>query len=108
MRNMNFRLVKWGALLCEICILPMLYSATLLAPVPFGLARISIIVVIVGASFTLAYASSSRFKSPAETTTLRFKQVIAKPPFLIWIVVVVVIAFQLGNVLLMLSLANKK
>jgi hypothetical protein len=88
--------------------LPMLYSATLLAPVPFGFARISVIVLIAAASFALAYESSSRFKSPAETTPLRFKQVIAKPPFVIWIVAVVVIAYQLGNASLILSLANKK
>jgi hypothetical protein len=108
MRNRKYRLVKWGALICEICMLPMFYSATLLAPIPFGFARISVIVVIAVASFALAYASSSRFKNPAETEPLRFRQVIVKPPFVLWIIVVVVIAFQLGNGLLMLSLANKK
>ena len=108
MKNLKSRLVKWGALLCEICMLPMLYSATLLAPVPFGFARISVIVLIAVASFALAYASSSRFKSSAETKPLRLRQAIAKPPFIIWIVAVVVIAFQLGNALLMISLANQK
>jgi len=106
--NLKYRSIKWGALLGEICMLPMLYSAALLAPVPFGFARISEIVVIAVASFALAYASSSKFKNPAETEPLRFKRVIAKPPFVIWIVAVVVIVFQLGNALLRLSLANQK
>lgn len=88
--------------------LPMLYSATLLAPVPFGFARISVIIVIAAASFALAYSSSSRFKSPAEAKPLRFKQVIARPPFVIWIVVVVIISFQLANGLIMVYLANRK
>lgn len=108
MDNLKYRCIKWGALLCEICMLPMLYSATLLAPIPFGFARISVIMVVAAASFALAYLSSTRFKSPAETEPLRFKQIIVKPPLVVWSVVALVIAFQLVNGLLMLSLANKK
>jgi len=106
--DMKYRLVKWGAFLCEICMLPMLYSATLLAPVPFGFVRITSIVLVAAASYAFAYLASSHFKSPAETRHLSFKQVIAKPPFLIWITVVVIITLQLASGLLMVYLENQK
>jgi len=82
--------------------LPMLYSATLLAPVPWGLIRISCILFTAAASCALAYLASSHFKNPAETKHLLFKQLIAKPPFIIWIIAVVIIALQLASGLVML------
>jgi uncharacterized membrane-anchored protein len=88
--------------------LPMLYSAALLAPIPFGLVRIGVIVVVAAASFALAYVSGSRFKNSKETKSLRFKQVIVKPPFIVWLAVVAIITFQFASDSLMIYLANKK
>ncbi|WP_188757836.1 hypothetical protein [Edaphobacter acidisoli] len=102
------RLVKWGAFLCEICMLPMLYSATLLAPIPFGFVRSSGIVFAAAASFAFAYLASSRFGRSAEANRLSFKQIILKPPFVIWILAVAVITLQLMSALLMVYLSSRK
>jgi magnesium-transporting ATPase (P-type) len=86
----------------------MLYSATLLAPVPFDALRISVIGLLAAVSCALAYFSSSLFRNPADTKRLRLIQIIAKPPFVVWIVAVVIISFQLANGLYMLYLVNRK
>jgi hypothetical protein len=86
----------------------MLYSATLLAPVPFGFVRIGSIIFFAAASCTFAYLASTGFKSPTETRSPSLKQVILKPPFVIWIIAVVIISLQLAEGLLMVYLANKK
>ncbi len=104
---MKYKLAKWGAFLCEILLFPSLYSATLLAPIAWGFARIGSIIFVAAASCAFAYMASSRFKSPLETKRLSFKQVIAKPPFVVWITVVAIITLQLANGLYMVYLANQ-
>jgi hypothetical protein len=59
-------------------------------------------------SFALAYFSSSLFRNPADMKRLRLIQIIAKPPFIVWITVVVIILLQLADGLIMLYLANRK
>jgi hypothetical protein len=105
---MTYKLFKWGAFLCELLTLPMLYSATLFAPVPFGLARVGSIVLSAAASLAFAYFASSHLEGPEEDKHLSFKRVIFKPPLIIWILVVVIIMLQLASGLMMVYLANKK
>lgn len=81
--------------------LPMLYSATLLDPLPFDSLRFSAIGLTAVASCALAYLSSAQFKSDAEIDGLRLRQIIAKPPFVVWITVVVIIALHLASGLLL-------
>jgi len=85
----------------------MLYSATLLAPIPFGFERIGIIAFLATASCACAYLASSRFKQLPRTERLPFKQILIKPPFIVWITVVVIISVQLANGLYIDYLANK-
>lgn len=105
---MTHRLVKWGAFLVELCLLLMLYTATLLAPIEFGFIRIGIALVLLIASCGLAYLASFRLDRPAEINHYSFKQVIVKPPFVVWIVVVSIILLELANGLVMTYLANKR
>jgi hypothetical protein len=88
--------------------LPMLYSATLLAPIPFGFARISIILVLAFGSYACAYIASSQFGNTAEANRFSFKRVMTRPPFLIWIVAFVIITVQLASGLTMVYLAHQK
>ena len=105
---MKYKFVKWGAFLGELCVLLMLYSATLLAPVPFGLARIGSVLLFAGASCSLAYFASSRIDVAAETKHLSFKQVFFKFPFIVWMFAVVIILLQLASALLMVYLTNSR
>ena len=97
-----------GALLGEFVTLLELYVQILLAPGPFNAVAIAIIGLFGAVSCAFAYFSSSLFRDPADTKRLRLIQVMAKPPFVIWIVVVVIILLQLANSLIMVYLANKK
>lgn len=105
---MTFKLLKWGALFGELCLLLMLYSATLLAPIPFGFTRIGVALFLFASSGWLAYFASSRMERPAELRHLPFKQVFLKPPFVVWIVVVVIILLQLADGLLTSHLASRR
>ncbi len=105
---MTDKLVKWGAFVVELCLLLMLYSATLLAPIPFGFIRIGTALVLAIASCGLAYFVSSRLERPAEMKHYSFTQAIFKPPFVVWIVVVSIILLQLANGLLMTYSANRR
>jgi hypothetical protein len=89
-------------------LLLMLYSATLLAPIPFGLVRIGCILFTAAASCALAYFTSSRLESSLESKHLSLSQVIVKPPFIVWGVVVVIIFLQLANGLLTVYWTTKK
>jgi len=100
--------MKWGGLLGELCTLPMFYSATLLDPFPFDWARISAVGLTGGVSCAFAYLSSSRFRGSTDTKRLRLIQIIAKPPFVVWITVFGIIALQLTSGLAMLYQANKR
>ena len=108
MTNLTHHFIKWGGFLCEICTLPMLYSATLLDPFPFDAARISAIGLTAAVSCACAYFSSSRFKDSADTKSLGPIKIISKPPFVVWLTVVVIIALQLTNGLVMMYLVNKR
>ena len=105
---MTYRLIKWGTFLVELCLLLMLYSATLLAPIPFGFIRIGTALVLAIASCGLAYFASSRLERPAEMKHYSFTQVIFKPPFVVWIVVVTIILLQLANGLLIAYSASRR
>ena len=105
---MTYKLFKWGAFLCELLTLLMLYSATLLAPIPFGFARIGTILLCAVASYAFAYFASSHLEGPEEDKHLSFKRVVFKPPLIIWILVVVIIMLQLASGLMMVYWANKK
>jgi magnesium-transporting ATPase (P-type) len=100
--------MKVGAFLGELVTLLELYVLTLLAPGPFNAVAISMIGLFGAVSCALAYFSSSLFRNPADMKHLRLVQIIAKPPFVIWIVTVVIISFQLANGLTMIYLANRK
>lgn len=106
--NMTHKLLTLGMVLCELCLLLMLYSATLLAPVPFGFVRIGCILMLAAASCAFAYFAGSRLASSVETEQVRLKRVLSKPPFIIWVIVAVVIVVQLANGLFMVYLANRK
>jgi hypothetical protein len=105
---MTHKLVKWGAFLGELFILLMLYSATLLAPIPFGFLRVTNILLFASASCALAYFASSRQEGYVKIKRLSFKQVVSKLPFVVWIAVVAVIMLQLAGGLLMAYLANRR
>jgi hypothetical protein len=106
--NVAHHLIKWVGFLCELCILPMLYSAALLAPVPFNTLRIGIIGSLALVTCALAYYSGSRFKPPTDKKRLRLTQIMVKPPFVVWITAVAIIMAQLMDGLYMLYLVNKK
>lgn len=97
-----------GALLGEFVTLLELYVQTLLAPGPFNTAAIAVIALFGTGSCAFAYFSSSLFKDPADTNRLRLIQIIAKPPFVVWIVVVAIILLQLANGLIMVYLVHGK
>jgi hypothetical protein len=80
---------------CELFILPMLYSAVLLDPLPYDWGRISAVALSAVASCMFAYLSSSRFKGSADTKRLRSGQILSKPPFVVWFTIVGIIALQL-------------
>lgn len=86
----------------------MLYSAVLLDPFPYDWSRIGAVASTVVFSGVFAYLSSSRFKIPGDIKRLRLIQILAKPPFVVWITIVVIIMLQLINRLAILYLANKK
>lgn len=90
-----YHLIKWGGLLCELCILPMLYSAVLLDPFPYDLSRIAAVALTAAVSCAFAYLSSSHFKPQSDRHRLPLKSVIRKPPFIIWMAVVLIIVLQL-------------
>jgi hypothetical protein len=100
--------MKVGAFLGELITLFELYSQTLLVPGPFNAVAFAIIGLFGIVSCALAYLSSSLFRDPTDMRRLRLIQIIAKPPFVVWIVVVVIISFQLANSLIMIYLANRK
>ena len=102
------RAVKVGAFVCELVTLLELYVLILLAPGPFNAMAIFMIGLFGTVSCALAYFSSSLFRNPAEMKRLRLLQIIAKPPFVVWIIVVVIISFQLANGLIMVYMANRK
>jgi hypothetical protein len=108
MRNMKSGLSRWGAFLGEICVLPMLYSAVLLDPFPYDWSRISAVALTAVVSCMLAYLSSSQFRNPGEINRLRLTQILAKPPFVVWITIIAIIALQLANRLMMLISVGKK
>ena len=108
MNSVAHHSVKWGSFLGELCALLMLYSAVLLMPGSFNWVAITMIGFIASVSCAFAYFSSSRFKDPANIKRLRLRQVICKPPFVVWFTVVGVILLQLGDGLYMLYLVNKK
>jgi hypothetical protein len=86
----------------------MFYSATLLDPFPFDWARISAIALTGAVSFGLAYLSGARFKEPWDTDRLRFRQIILKPPLIIWVIFVLVMCAQVATVLDTLHWIQKK
>ena len=100
--------MKVGAFLGELFMLLELYVLILLAPGPFNAVAIFMVGLFGTLSCALAYFSSSLFRNPAEMKRLRLIQIMAKPPFVVWIVVVVIISFQLGDSLIMIYLANGK
>lgn len=100
--------MKVGAFVGELFTLLELYVLILLAPGPVNAVAISMIGLLGTVSCALAYFSSSLFGVSADMKRLRPIQIIAKPPFVVWIVVVVIISFQLANGLFMVYLANKK
>jgi hypothetical protein len=100
--------MKVGAFLGELFALLELYVQTLLVPGHFNAVAFSIIGLFGTVSFALAYFSSSLFRNPADMKRLRLIQIIAKPPFIVWITVVVIILLQLADGLIMLYLANRK
>jgi hypothetical protein len=106
--SMTYKLVKLGIWLGELCLLLMLYSATLLAPIPFGFTRVGIALFLLASSGGLAYFASSHVEHPAEGQNPSFMQVISKAPFVVWIVVVTIILLQLGDGLLTAHLASKR
>lgn len=97
-----------GALIGELVTLLELYVQTLLAPGSFNAFAIFIIALCGIVSCAFAYLSSSLFRNATNTKRLRLIQIIAKPPFVIWIIVVVIILVQLANGLFMVYLSNKK
>jgi hypothetical protein len=100
--------MKVGAFLGELFTLLELYVLILLAPGPFNRVAITMTGLFGTVSCGLAYFSSSLFRDPADTKRLRPVQIMVKPPFVVWIVTVVIILFQLANGLIMIRLANRK
>lgn len=92
---MTNKLIKVGAFLFEICMLLMLYSAALLAPVPFGFIRIGCVLFAAVASCALAYIASFGSEVLARAKRLSLKEIAPKPAFIIWMIVVIVIILQL-------------
>jgi hypothetical protein len=105
--DMRFRAAKLGSIVGEVCTLWMLYSAALLAPIPFGFARIGGILLAGSASFAFAYFATSRSGSSVEAKRISFKGAFSRPPFIVWFIVVAIIMLQLANALYMVHLANK-
>ena len=101
-------MVRWGAISGEICTLLMLYSATLLAPIPFGFTRVSMIVLCASASAFFAYVASSRSRRAQQAKRQPFKEIIFKPPFMMWVVVIAIIMMQLANSLQTVYLETNK
>jgi len=97
-----------GAFLGELVFLLEFYVLTLLAPGPFNAVAIAMIGFFGIISCALAYFSSSLLRDPADTKRLRPIQIVAKPPFIVWIVVVVITSLQLANGLIMVHLASRK
>ncbi len=104
---MTEKLVRWGAFLLELCFLLMLFSATLLAPVPFGFARIGSIVLFAAVSFASAYFASFRLEVLRNFKGVSFKQVITKPPMVVWAIVVAIIFCLLASGLLTSYLSSR-
>ena len=102
------KLLRLGIWLGEICLLLMLYSATLLAPIPFGFVRIGVAIFLLASSGGLAYFASARLGRPAGEGAPSLLQVISKPAAVVWIAVVVIILLQLGDGLLTAHLASKR
>jgi len=73
---MRYKLIRWGAFLAEICFLLMFYSASLLAPIPFGFMRIGCILFSAAGAYTFAYFASSPSNSSAKARRLSFKHLI--------------------------------
>jgi len=102
------RSIKLGVILAELCTSAMFYSATLLDPLPFDWVRITSILSTGLISFALAYLASAHFQDTPKASHLTPKQMLLKPPFLIWIAVVVVTTVQLASGLMMGYLANHR
>ena len=100
--------MKVGAFLVELVTLLELYVLMLLAPGPFNGVAITMVGLFGIISCGSAYFSSSLFRNPVDTQRLRLTQIIVKPPFVFWIVAVVIIMIQLANSLIMIHLANRK
>jgi hypothetical protein len=108
MRNGLRRLTMFGALLCELIVLVMFYSATMLDPLPFDWVRITSILVTGAISGAFAYVSSSSLSGRAKREALTWKQLVIRPPFIIWIVAVGFTAVQFLGALNMWLMATKK
>jgi hypothetical protein len=100
--------IKWGTFLVELAALLELYVLVLLAPGSFNAVAITMVGLFGVVSLGSAYVSSSLFRNRVHTQRLRLTQIIIKPPFVVWIVAVVIILFQLANSLIMVHLANRK
>jgi hypothetical protein len=102
------QLIKLGVIFAELCTLAMFYSATMLDPLPFDWVRVTSILSTGLISCALAYLASDPLQDPAKASDLTRKRMLLKPPFLIWIAVVVVTIAQLASDLMMLYLANHR
>lgn len=96
MKDSTHYSVKWGGLLCELCTLPMLYSAVLLDPFPYDWVRISGVALTAALSLGFAYVSNSRFRRQNDSSRLSFKQTVFRLPLVVWGAAVVVIVIQLA------------
>lgn len=94
MGNGLYQAIKFGALLCELVVLAMFYSATMLDPLPFDWVRVTAILLTGTVSGGFAYISSVRFHRRAKHNALTWKRLVVKPPFLVWIAAVGLTAIQ--------------
>jgi len=108
MRDGIRRFVIIVAFLGELIVLAMFYSATLLDPLPFDWVRVSMILLTGIVSCVLAYTSSARFLGGTERNAIKWKQVLLKPPFLVWFVAVAFTAIQFSSAALMWFLATRR
>ena len=84
----------WSAFLLEIPVLIMLFSAALLVPIPFGWARTSCIIATLAVSFALAYSSSLQYAKRNARTKPRLRNLLLKPPFIVWFLACLFIAWM--------------
>jgi hypothetical protein len=100
--------IRFVAFVCELVVLGMFYSATMLDPFPFDWSRVTAILLTGIVSAVLAYISAAGFNRRVKHESRTWKRLVLRPPLLVWVAAVGFTAIQFLWALQMWYLATRR